>query len=270
MPFINRNLATREVCMNKRSKDFTINWIHTHKKFLFSSLSANRITVYLILYNLYQFIAYFYIIFVLSITWNRDGFSDVSKTTYRTVGAALRCTQALQCLEFLNALVGYTEGSALFPFVQVTGRNFILFAIIHAESRIQEMPAVFVLFLVWSCVEVIRYPYCIVALLKKDIPLLTWLRHSIWIILYPMSVFCEGTILLRSLPFFEETKRFSVEMPNEWNFIFDMVLFMKFYMGFVLLPGLYFVMKHMTKLRSKKLKKPRIHRINHKNILHYD
>lgn len=222
------------------------------------------------MYNLYQFIAYFYIVLVLSITLSRDGFNEVSKITYKTVGAAMRSSQALQYLEFLHALVGYTKGSALFPFLQVTGRNFVLFAIIHAESRIHEMPVVFILFMVWSLVELIRYPYYIIALVKKDIPWLTWLRYSIWIVLYPLGVLCEGTILLRSLPFFEETKRFSIELPNKWNFTFDMVSFMKFYMGLVLLPGLYFVMKHMTKLREKKLKKPRIHRVNHKNSVHYD
>lgn len=229
--------------------------------FLSKFVSADMKTVYLIMYNLYQFIAYFYIVLVLSITLSRDGFTrEISKTTYKTVGPAMKCNQILQYLEFLNALVGYTKGSPLFPFLQVTGRNFVLFAIIHVESRIQEMPVVFVLFMVWSLVELIRYPYYIISLVKKEVPLLTWLRYTVWIVLYPLGFLCEGTVLLRSLPFFEETKRFTVEMPNKWNFTFDMVAFMKIYMGFILLPGLYIVMKHMTKLRTKKLKKPIIHR----------
>lgn len=211
------------------------------------------------MYNTYQFIGYLYIVLVLSITLSRDGFSETSMITYETVGPAMRCSQTLQYLEFLNALVGFTKGSALFPFLQVTGRNFVLFAIVHAEPRIQVMPVVFLLFMVWSLVELIRYPYYIIALLKKEIPLLTWLRYSIWIVLYPLGVLCEGTILLRSVPFFEETKRYTIAMPNKWNFAFDMVIFMKIYMGLVLLPGLYLVMKHMTKLREKKLKKPKIH-----------
>lgn len=235
-----------------------------------SFILADSKTIYLLMYNFYQFIGYFYIVLVLSISLSRDGFTEVSKITYKTVGAAMRCSQTLQYLEFLNALVGYTKGSPLFPFLQVTGRNFILFAIIHAETRIQEMPVVFALFMVWSLVELVRYPYYIIAILKKDIPTLTWLRYSIWIVLYPLGVLCEGTILLRSLPLFEETKRFTISLPNKWNFAFDMVSFMKIYMGFVLLPGLYVVMKHMTKLRANKLKKPTIHRINHKNILHFD
>lgn len=224
-------------------------------------------TVYLLMYNLYQFIAYFYIVLVLSIELSRDGFIEVSKSAYRTVGPAMKCSQILQYLEFLNALVGYTKGSPLFPFLQVTGRNFVLFAIINTESRIQEMPVVFILFMVWSMVELIRYPYYIISLVKKEIPFLTWLRYTVWIVLYPLGFFCEGTVLLRSLPFFEETKRFTMAMPNKWNFTFDMVTFMKIYMGFILLPGLYVVMNHMTKLRTKKLKKPTIHQTKR---THYD
>lgn len=212
------------------------------------------------MYNLYQFIAYFYISLVLLIIWSRDGFAGVSKVAYTTVGPVMRCSQALQYLEFLHALVGYTKGSALFPFLQVTGRNFILFGIIHAESRIHEMPVVFVLFMIWSLVEVIRYPYYLISILKREIRLLTWLRYTIWIVLYPLGFLCEGTVLVRSISFFEETKRFSVEMPNKWNFTFDMIALMKIHMTLTLPVGLVLVLMHMRKLRAKKLSKPNIRR----------
>lgn len=222
--------------------------------------SVDRKTVYLLMYNLYQFIAYFYITLVLLITLSRDGFAGVSKVTYKTVGPVMRCSQAMQYLEFLHALVGYTKGSALFPFLQVTGRNFILFGIIHAESRIHEMPVVFVLFMVWSLVEVIRYPYYLISILKKEVALLTWLRYTIWIPLYPLGFLCEGTVLIRSISFFEETKRFTVEMPNKWNFTFDMVALMKIHMTLTLPIGLVLVLMHMRKLRTKKLATPNIRR----------
>lgn len=225
--------------------------------------AADRKTAYLFLYNIYQFIAYSYITLVLLITWSRDGFAGVSKVAYETVGPVMRCSQAMQYLEFFHALVGYTKGSPLFPFLQVTGRNFILFAIIDAEDRIHEMPVVFVLFIIWSLVEVIRYPYYLLSILKKEIPLLTWLRYTIWMILYPLGFLCEGTVLIRSIPFFEETKRFTIEMPNEWNFTFNMVTMMKIHMTLTLPIGLVTVLMHMRKLRAKKLSTPNIRRIIH-------
>lgn len=210
------------------------------------------------MYNLYQFVAYFYIFLVLSIELNRDGLVVAAKNAYKTVGAPMRCSQILQYLECLHALVGYTKGSALFPFLQVSGRNLILFAVINSEARLQDKPIIICLFLVWSAVELIRYPYYIITLVKKEISWLTWLRYSVWVILYPLGFMCEGLVLLISLSYFEETKRYTITLPNKWNFTFDMVTFLRVYMTFVLLPGLYIVMKHMQKLRVKKLRTPTI------------
>lgn len=210
------------------------------------------------MYNLYQFVAYFYIFFVLSIELNRDGLVEAAKQTYKTVGAPMKCSQILQYLECLHAIVGYTKGSALFPFLQVSGRNLVLFAVINSEPRIQDKPIILCLFLVWSAVELIRYPYYIITLVKKEISWLTWLRYTVWVVLYPMGFMCEGLVLLISLSYFEETKRYTVTLPNKWNFTFDMVTFLRIYMTFVLLPGLYIVMKHMQKLRVKKLRTPTI------------
>lgn len=204
---------------------------------------------------------------MLLIILSRDGFVGVSKVAYETVGPVMRCSQAMQYLEFLHAVVGYTKGSPLFPFLQVSGRNFILFGIIDAESRMHEMPVVFILFMVWSLVEVIRYPYYLLSIVKKEIPLLTWLRYTIWIILYPLGFLCEGTVLIRSISFFEETKRFTIAMPNDWNFTFDMVGLMKMHMTFTLPIGIVLVLMHMRKLRAKKLSRPNIRRVNR---MHHD
>lgn len=88
-------------------------------------------------------------------------------------------------------------------------------------------------------------------LIKKPVGLLTWLRYTIWMPLYPAGVICEGTIILRNIPYFEETQRFSIEMPNEWNFAFSIPTFLKFYL-FLLLGAGFFMMRHMGKIRAKK------------------
>lgn len=48
------------------------------------------------------------------------------------------------------------QGGALVPFLQVSGRAFVLFVMIEAEPRMQTKPVVFYLFLLWSVIEVIR------------------------------------------------------------------------------------------------------------------
>jgi len=209
-------------------------------------------TVYLIMYNLIQFIGFLYMFIVMSIRYYRDG-ADSMKGTYETVGNAIKFCQILQYMEVLHPYFRYTKGGVLTPFIQVTGRNFILFVMINSEERMQTKPVIFYLFMIWSGIELVRYPYYITTLMKKNIGLLTWLRYSLWIPLYPLGILCEGIIILRNIPYFEETNRFTVEMPNQWNATFNMVLFMKIYIMILILPGAYFMMNEMRKVRAKKL-----------------
>ncbi|XP_030377866.1 very-long-chain (3R)-3-hydroxyacyl-CoA dehydratase 3 [Scaptodrosophila lebanonensis] len=208
--------------------------------------------VYMIFYNLAMFVGYLYIMLVMLVLYYRDGENSIPKT-YANVGQAFKFCQLLQYLEVLHPIFGYTKGSPLVPFFQISGRNFVLFLMIELEPRMQTKPVVFYVFMIWSLVELVRYPYYLTILLKREQGLLTWLRYTIWIPLYPMGIVCEGIIILRSIPYIEETQRFSVQMPNKWNSTFDMVTFLKVYLLLLTLPGSYMVMSHMAKLRAKKL-----------------
>lgn len=112
-------------------------------------------TVYLIFYNLCQFIGFLYIMIVMSIRYYRDGHESMIDT-FTAVGNAFKFCQILQYMEVLHPLFGYTKGGMLMPFLQITGRNFVLFAMIDAEDRMQEKPVVFYLFIMWSLIEIIR------------------------------------------------------------------------------------------------------------------
>lgn len=218
----------------------------------------NAKAIYLFIYNLFQFIGYLFIFIVLMISYYRDGFYDSVEKTFRNVGNAMKFCQLLQYLEFMHPMFGYTKGTPLYPFLQVTGRNFILFCMIDAENRIQTKPVIFLLFLCWSLIECVRYPYYVLSLIKLEIGFVTWLRYTLWIPLYPLGAFLEGIVILRNIPFFEETQKFTVAMPNKWNCTFCMCTFMKYYLVFGLMPGIFFMMKYMAKLRESKLKITRI------------
>ncbi|XP_055922148.1 very-long-chain (3R)-3-hydroxyacyl-CoA dehydratase [Eupeodes corollae] len=208
--------------------------------------------VYMVFYNLCQFVGFTYVLLVMSVLYYRDGPDSMSKI-YETVGNPLKFCQLLQYLEVLHPIFGYTKGGPLIPFCQVTGRNFVLFVMLTLEPRMQTKPVVFYVFCIWALVEVVRYPYYITQMFESDIGLLTWLRYTIWIPLYPMGILCEGIIILRNIPYFEETKRLSVELPNKWNFAFDMPSFLKVYLIVLVLPGTYLLMTYMAKARAKKL-----------------
>lgn len=208
--------------------------------------------VYLIFYNLFQFIGFTYVLTVMGIRYYRDG-EDSMPGTYEAVGNAFKFIQLLQYLEVMHPIFGYTKGGALMSFIQVSGRNFILFAMLEHEPRMLTKPVVFYLFIVWAAIEIVRYPYYLTQLFKFEIGILTWLRYTMWIPLYPLGVLCEGIIILRNIPYFEETKRLSIEMPNKLNWTFHMPTFLYLYLTFLILPGIIFIMSHMQKIRAKKL-----------------
>lgn len=215
--------------------------------------------VYLVIYNLCQFVGFIYVLAVMGIRYSRDG-PDFMKETYATVGDPLKFIQLLQFLEVMHPLFGYTKSSTLVSFLQVGGRAFVLFFMIDAEPRMQTKPVVFYLFLIWSTIEIIRYPYYITQLLNIEISFLTWLRYTIWIPLYPLGFVCEGIIILRNIPYFEETQKFTVSLPNTYNFALHFPSVMRLYLLLLLLPGIYTLMSRMSQLRSRKLGKFTINR----------
>lgn len=228
--------------------------------------------VYLILYNLCMFVGHLYVLSVMAVRYFRDG-PDSMPGTYDAVGSAYRFIQLISWLEVMHPIFGYTKGGVLPTFLQVAGRTMMIFCLIEAEPRMQTKPVVFYLFLVYSTIELVRfvnifnwfvyllltkfiycrYPYYISQLYRRDIGFLTWLRYTIWIPLYPLGFLCEGIIILRNIPYFEETKTFTLTLPNAWNFSFYFPIFLRLILLFVMLPTMYTLMTHMYRTRVKRL-----------------
>ncbi|XP_053998200.1 very-long-chain (3R)-3-hydroxyacyl-CoA dehydratase 3 [Hylaeus anthracinus] len=213
--------------------------------------------VYLIIYNLCQLVGFIYVLTVMGIMYSRDGPVSM-KEIYAAVGNPMKFIQLLQFLEVMHSLFGYTSSNTLVSLAQVGGRSFILFCMIEAEPRMQTKPVVFYLFLVWSTVEIVRYPYYITQLLKIEISFLTWLRYTIWMPLYPLGFLCEGIIILRNIPYFEETHKFTISLPNSWNFAFHFPSFLRMYLLIFCLPIMYMLMTRMNRMRYKKLGKSKL------------
>ncbi|XP_014486132.1 PREDICTED: very-long-chain (3R)-3-hydroxyacyl-CoA dehydratase 3 isoform X2 [Dinoponera quadriceps] len=236
-------------------RDIRYDYPDTFEKLLkeeFGYTKEEYAKAYLIIYNLFQFVGFIYVLAVMGIRYSRDG-PDSIKDTYAAVGNPFKFIQLLQFLEVMHPLFGYTKNSLLVSFLQVGGRAFVLFCMIDAEPRMQTKNIVFYLFLLWSTIEVVRYPYYITQLLNIKISFLTWLRYTIWIPLYPTGFFCEGIVILRNIPYFEETQRFTVSLPNIYNFTFHFPSFLRIYLLLLFIPGLYTMMSYMIRSRSKKL-----------------
>jgi len=207
---------------------------------------------YLFVYNLFMFCGFCYAIIVMSLKYSADPDTFPTKC-WDTVGNIFKFLHLLMYLEVLNPMFGYTKGSVLEATIQVTGRCIWIFCLIDSEPRMQSKPVVFYLFMTYSVIEIFRYPYYMLSIYDKSVGLLTWIRYTIWIPLYPMGFICEGVIALRNIPYFEETEKFSVLLPNKWNFAFYFPNVIRFYLLLGFFPMLYTQMWHMYQLRCKKL-----------------
>lgn len=186
-------------------------------------------------------------------TQNIFFFSDSKKDTYAAVGNPFKFIQLLQFLEVLHPLFGYTKTNLLMSFLQIGSRAFVLFCMIDAEPRMQTKHVVFYLFLLWNVIELVKYPYYITEILNIKISFLTWLRYTMWIPLYPLGFLCEAIVILRNIPYFEETQKFTVSLPNAYNFTFHSPSFLRIYLLIFFVPGLYTFMSYMKRLRNEEL-----------------
>ncbi|KAK7081021.1 hypothetical protein SK128_016016 [Halocaridina rubra] len=151
--------------------------------------------VYLFLYNLWQFVGFIYIVSVLTTRYLKEG-PDSMEGTYAAVGWMIKMCFTTQFLEIFHPMVGYTKGSVFEAVVQIGGRSLIFFCLIEGEERMQTKPVIFYLFLIWSLIELVRYPYYMLRVYDLEIGFLTWLRYTIWIPLYPLGFICEGIVIL--------------------------------------------------------------------------
>lgn len=109
----------------------------------------------MIIYNLAMFVGYLHILIIMGVLYMRDGPGSI-KHTYEYVGTSFKFVQLMQYMEVMHPLFGYTKGSPLVPFFQISGRNFVLFLMIEMEPRMHAKPVVFYVFIIWSLVELVR------------------------------------------------------------------------------------------------------------------
>ena len=96
--------------------------------------------------------------------------------------------------------------------MQLFGRNAILFGYLLPAS-LQNVP-VASLYMAWSVAESIRYPFYALSLFDACPPFLTWLRYTAFIVLYPIGIFSECTVVYTALPFITSTYPITVAGYN--------------------------------------------------------
>ena len=109
------------------------------------------------------------------------------------------------------------------------------------------------LLLAWGITESIRYPFYALKELIDAPYVLTWLRYTTFIVLYPLGVSSELAMVWLALPHLYSTGLWSAPMPNMVNFDFHyyafcMLAMLAYAPGAALLPRHYVSTLHETLL----------------------
>ncbi|XP_006886713.1 PREDICTED: very-long-chain (3R)-3-hydroxyacyl-[acyl-carrier protein] dehydratase 3 isoform X2 [Elephantulus edwardii] len=205
---------------------------------------------YLFMYNLVQFLGFSWIFVNLTVRFfilGKESFYD----TFHTVADMMYFCQMLAAVETINAAIGVTKSPVMPSLIQLLGRNFILFIIFGTLEEMQNTAVVFFVFYLWSTIEVFRYPFYMLACIDMDWKVLTWLRYSVWIPLYPLGCLAEAVSVIQSIPVFNETGRFSFTLPYPVKIKVRFSFFLQIYLIMLFL-GLYINFRHLYKQRRRR------------------
>ncbi|CAH2274450.1 very-long-chain (3R)-3-hydroxyacyl- dehydratase 3 [Pelobates cultripes] len=205
---------------------------------------------YLFMYNLVQFLGFSWIFVNMTVRLfilGKDSFYD----TFHTMADMMYFCQTLAVLEIINPLIGLVKTGVFPSVIQVVGRNVILFIVLGQLEEMQNKGVVFFVFYLWSTIEIIRYPFYMLACIDVEWKLLTWIRYTIWIPLYPLGGLAEAASIVQAIPVFNETEKFSLQVPL-LNVAISFSIFLIIYLVF-LGAGLVINCRHMNKQRRRRL-----------------
>uniref|UniRef100_A0ABI7Y9U8 Very-long-chain (3R)-3-hydroxyacyl-CoA dehydratase n=3 Tax=Felidae TaxID=9681 RepID=A0ABI7Y9U8_FELCA len=214
---------------------------------------------YLFMYNLVQFLGFSWIFVNMTVRFfilGKESFYD----TFHTLADMMYFCQMLSVVETINAAIGVIKSPVIPCLIQLLGRNFILFIIFGTMEEMQNKAVVFFVFYTWSAVEIFRYPFYMLSCIDMDWKVLTWLRYTVWIPLYPLGCLAEAVSVIQSIPVFNETGRFSFTLPYPVKIKVRFSFFLQIYL-IILFLGLYINFRHLYKQRRRRYgqKKKKVH-----------
>lgn len=105
---------------------------------------------------------------------------------------------------------------------QISSRLYATWGIVWSFPEVRTHILVSSLVISWSITEIIRYSFFGTREAFGSAPSwLLWLRYSTFLLLYPTGITSEVGLIYKALPYMKESGKFSVRMPNKWNFSFD-------------------------------------------------
>ena len=215
---------------------------------------------YLLLYNSAQFSGWTYLLvrsapLLLPALFPGSSTASSSSALFSAVWVPLSLFQTSAVLEVLHAALGLVRSNPILTAFQLFSRVVITWVVLGHFPEGQSCRGLPLLLLAWEVTEVVRYSYYSLALLDSVPHMLTWMRYSLFIILYPMGVTGELWCAISCLGTVRRERPWSLTMPNTLNTTFDSyVVAILLLLSYIpIFPQLYF---HMVAQRKKVLAVP--------------
>ena len=210
------------------------------------------INTYLLIYNISQAAGWFYLNYIALPYYQTILESGTSSgAMYEEVKDTLRLLLLIPYLEVIHAVLGFVKSNPIPTFFQVTMRAFVFIAVCDRYKLVQTSIQFPTMVLVWNMSEVIRYSYYATNLIGIPFEVLTWLRYTLFIVLYPIGAGSEVLCMFAALPDIKNDHNTpNITMPNEWNVTFNFYYFIIILM-LLYIPGFPPMYCHMLRQRTK-------------------
>jgi len=173
--------------------------------------------LYLFCYNLIQFFGWSYGLAVVLWHFVQKGhFTDV----YLSVQTSVSIFQTLQLIEVVHCVVRLVPSNAFQTFIQVLSRLVVVWGILLPVIETRNGLGVPMLLIAWSIAEMTRYLYYALNIYNLVPYVLTWLRYTLFIVLYPIGVSGELITIVSAIPYIRHRNLWAIHLPNFANISF--------------------------------------------------
>jgi len=207
-------------------------------------------TSYLFFYNVASLAGWSYVWYLVVSHLVNHGIDGSLPTLYDRIYLPLFIAQTAALLEVFHSLLGLVRAPWFTTLVQVASRLFLLWGIIIVCPPSRHQYGFILMSLAWATSELPRYTFYAINLVGTVPGFLTYLRYSMFLILYPAGISGEVLCIISSLPYLQTNPFLRIKMPNAYNFAFDYVWFLYFILA-LYVPGSKIMYGYMMSQRKK-------------------
>jgi len=179
---------------------------------------------YLLSYNVCQLAGWSYVGLLLwpHLVYFLKSSGQGSSAVYRDCSDILRLFQVGAYLEVVHNLTGLVKGNPVITASQITSRCVIACIVTDNFLAARESAAYVTMLFAWTLTEMVRYTFYALSVIDIKLALVTWLRYTLFIVLYPLGAGSELVTMYSAMPDIKKSSILTLAMPNQFNATFSL------------------------------------------------